>query len=168
MGSIKKGDRVSIRYVGKFESHVFTTNRQEVAKESGLYSPHKSYRPYTFTVGSGEVIKAIEEGITGMEKGEQKEITVTPEKGFGHPKEELIAKLPMKVFRQNNIEAKKGMVIVTPQGRGEIIDIQKDSVTVDFNYPLSGKVLVYDVTIEDVGYENFHGQEGSFHGNLIE
>lgn len=150
MGGIKKGDRVSISYVGKFQGHVFATNRQEVARENGIYSPHKSYQPYTFTVGSGEAIKGIEEGIIGMEKGEQKEIIVTPEKGFGYPKEELIKNFPIKTFRQNNIEPRKGMVIVMPQGRGEIIDIHKDSVIVDFNHPLSGKVLVYDVTIEDI------------------
>ncbi len=151
MSSIKKGDVVSIDYAGRLkDGQVIATTIKRVAEEAGIYSPDTEYRPFTFTVGSGETIKGIDEGVIGMEKGEQKEITIPPEKAFGYPDQALIREFPMEVFRESNIEPKKGMMVRTPQGAGEIVNVLPNSVILNFNHPLAGKTLIFDITIVDI------------------
>lgn len=151
MGSVKKGDVVSIDYAGKLEDgQVIATTIKTVAEEAGIYSPDTQYRPYTFTVGSGETIKGIDEEIIGMEKGEQKEIIIPPDKGFGYPDQALIREFPMETFKESNIEPEKGMMVRTPQGVGEIINVLPNSVILNFNHPLAGKTLIFNITIVDI------------------
>ena len=151
MSSIKNGDTVTINYVGKLENgQVFATTNETVAKEEGIYSSDVDYKPFTFTVGEGQTIAGVDEGIVGMAEGEQKEIKVPPEKGFGLPDERLIRKIEMEAFERNQIKPKKGMVIRTQEGSGLIVDVQPDFALLDFNHPLSGRTLVFEVTVEDV------------------
>lgn len=151
MSSVKNGDTVTINYIGKLENGmVIATSREAVAKENRIYSPNDEYKPVSFVVGEGKIIKGIDEGVAGMEKGEQKEITIPPENGFGDRDEKLLKKFPAEAFVVNQIQPRKGMVIRTAEGVAEVVEVQEDFAILDFNHPLSGKMLVFDVTVENV------------------
>ncbi len=151
MSSVKNGDTVTVNYIGKLQNGiVIATSKETVAKENQIYSPNDVYKPVSFVVGEGKIIKGIDEGVVGMEKGDQKEITIPPEKGFGDRDEELMKKFPAEAFVANQIQPRKGMVIRMAEGVGEIVEVQEDFAVLDFNHPLSGKTLVFDVTVEDV------------------
>jgi FKBP-type peptidyl-prolyl cis-trans isomerase 2 len=97
---VEIGDSVSVNYVGKFDDGmVFDTSLQEVAEnplvqKTSTFNPKPVYTPFKFTVGSGQVIPGFDEGVLGMKEGENKEIVIPPEMGYGTKDEELIEILP--------------------------------------------------------------------------
>lgn len=84
----KKGQKVSMRYIGKLEDgKVFDGTYTFVFFESRMlifiYSANKSGSPYTFTIGTGEVIKGWDIGVAGMSAGGERRITVPPQLAYG-------------------------------------------------------------------------------------
>lgn len=81
---VEKGDTVKIDYVGRLEDgKVIDTSLRDVAKEVNIYNSNRGYSPLEFTVGSGKLIRGVEEAVVGMEEGEVKEVKVPPEKAYG-------------------------------------------------------------------------------------
>ena len=86
---IKKGDKVKLHLSGKL-------------RNGKVFATTEGKKPLEFTAGAGEILPGIDEEVIGMEKNEEKEITVPPEKGFGERKEELIMK-----FDKDKLKGKK-------------------------------------------------------------
>jgi FKBP-type peptidyl-prolyl cis-trans isomerase 2 len=84
-----------------------------------------------------------------MEIGQKKTVELSPEKAFGKRSEELIKLIPESQFHSEGIEPKVGSYIEINKLRGKIMSIDGGRVKVDFNHPLAGKTLVYE--IETVG-----------------
>ncbi len=152
----KKGDRVKIEYTGSLDDgSVFDTSREDVAREAGCYDPDREYGPIEFVVGSGEIIPGIDEAVEGMEPGEKKSIDIPPEKAYGPRMEELVKEIPMEAMRSGDGSAPKpevGMFVrgVSPMGMpmiGRIVDVGEESVRVDFNHPLAGKTLHFEIEL---------------------
>jgi FKBP-type peptidyl-prolyl cis-trans isomerase 2 len=93
---VEKGDKITVDYTGRFiDGRVFDTSIEEIGKNESIpksitFDPDKSYKPLTFTVGSGEMIEGFDEGVVGMRVGETRTITVPPHKGYGSPDPALI------------------------------------------------------------------------------
>lgn len=81
--TVKSGDIVFIDYVGHIDGKVFDTSNESVAKQNDIYIANRTYRPLKFTVGKGEMIPGLDEGVIGMKVGEMKTLTIPPEKAYG-------------------------------------------------------------------------------------
>jgi len=81
--TVKSGDTIFIDYVGHMDGKVYDTSNESVAKQNGVYIANRTYRPLKFTVGKGEMIPGLDEGVIGMKVGETKTLTIPPEKGYG-------------------------------------------------------------------------------------
>ncbi|RLF86825.1 peptidylprolyl isomerase, partial [Thermococci archaeon] len=82
-----------------------------------------------------------------------KNITIPPEKGYGMPRDDLIINVPTSEFKKAGIEPIEGAYIMTDSGIAQITTIGEENVTLDFNHPLAGKTLVFEVEIVDVKKE---------------
>jgi FKBP-type peptidyl-prolyl cis-trans isomerase 2 len=137
---VKKGDTVRLHYTGKLESgEEFDTSRGR--------------EPLTFEVGKGQLIPGIEEAVLGMEEGETKEVSISPEKGYGETKEELIREFPRSVLGPSQIQ--EGQIVQLQTNDGQIVSalvkkLTEDTVTFDFNHPLSGKVLQFELELVEI------------------
>ncbi len=83
--SVKKGDNISVNYIGSFENgEVFDTSIESVAKANDLFTPGATFEPLTFIVGKTprETIEGFDEGVIGMKVGETKNFTIPPEKAY--------------------------------------------------------------------------------------
>ena len=89
----KNGDTVTLNYVGflnngtLFDSSIVNYRTENVTSETSLDDKFE-YRPFTFTVGAGQVVPGFEKGVMGMEAGEERVIVIPPELGYdveGHP-----------------------------------------------------------------------------------
>ncbi|PWB51898.1 MAG: hypothetical protein C3F06_09555 [Candidatus Methanoperedenaceae archaeon] len=83
--TVKKGDNISVNYVGSFEDgKVFDTSIESVAKANNLYTPGAVYEPYNFSVGKtpSDAIEGFDEGVIGMKVGETKHLVIPPEKAY--------------------------------------------------------------------------------------
>ena len=139
--AIKKGDKVSVDYEGKFESgEVF---------DSSTHGDHS--HPLEFTAGNGQVIVGFDNAVIGMEVGQEKEVKIKPEDAYGDLRPEYQQKIPRNALPQDQ-EPKEGMTLVmgTPDGKQfpvRISKVDKESVTLDLNHPLAGKTLVFKIKI---------------------
>ena len=80
---VKTGDTVQVDYTGKLENGtVFDTSIEEVAKQADIYVNGRTYAPLTFVAGAGQMIKGFDEGVIGMKVGEEKTITIPPERSL--------------------------------------------------------------------------------------
>lgn len=108
----------------------------------------------TFTFGDGSLMGAFEEAIVGMVAGDKNSFTIPPEKGFGQPNDNNFQTVSRTSF-DSDIELEKGLVIsfADPKG-GEFPGIVKsfddDEVVIDFNHPLSGRTIIFNVEVIDV------------------
>ena len=140
---VKKGDKIKVDYTGKLDDGtVFDTS----VKEGG--------QPLEFEAGSGQVIKGFDEAVIGMEKGDEKEIKLTPDQAYGQPKDELIKKVPRDQLPKEQ-DPKEGMVlgITLPNGQqlpAKIIEVSDTEVTLDLNHPLAGKNLNFKIKVIDI------------------
>lgn len=137
---IKKGDEVKLHLSGKL-------------KNGKVFATTESKEPVEFTAGAGEILPGIDEAVIGMEKNEEKEITVPPEKGFGERKEELVMNVAKDKFKEKKLEAGQRISVQTQQGRtrsAQVRKIGKDTVTLDLNHPLSGKETMFRIKVVDI------------------
>ena len=157
---VEVGDFVVFHYVGKFENgEVFDTSYEDIAKENDIYVEDRKYGPLGVNVGVGELIPGLDEALIGMEIGEKKTIVVPPEKGYGMPNPELLIDVPRSEFSEAGIEPVEGMYVMTDSGVAKISKVGEEVVTLDFNHPLAGKTLIFEVEIVDIekGEKESHG-----------
>ncbi|GAB6136550.1 FKBP-type peptidyl-prolyl cis-trans isomerase [Thermococcus prieurii] len=148
---VEAGDYVLFNYVGRFENgEVFDTSIEELAKEHGVYVEDREYGPMWARIGVGEIIPGLDEAIIGMEPGEKKTVTVPPEKAYGMPNPELIIKVPVEEFTKAGLEPQEGLYVMTDSGIAKILKIEENLVSLDFNHPLTGKTLVFEVEVIEV------------------
>ncbi len=146
---MKEGDMVLIDYVARIKdtNEVFDTTKEEVAKQAGIFDSNYKYRPLPVLIGAGFVIKGLEEALKNMEVGQSKKIEIPPEKAYGERDERLVKLIPESNFRDNNIEPIVGKYVQINNLTGKIVSVSGGRVKVDFNHPLAGKVVEYEVSV---------------------
>jgi FKBP-type peptidyl-prolyl cis-trans isomerase SlyD len=109
--------------------------------------------PLVFMFGKGQIIPGLENGITNMAIGEKAEVLVKPEDAYGEHNPEAKQEVPKDQF--TGIELEIGMSLYGQGENGETVqvvvqEIGEESVIIDFNHPLAGKELLFNVTINNI------------------
>lgn len=145
---MEKGDFVRIDYVGRLESgEIFDLTIEEVARKEKVYSPKIKYKPLPVIVGAGLMIPGIDRALETLSVGEKKSVDVAPEDAFGNRDPKLVRVLPIKVFE--NVEPKQGMIVDFSGMKGRVQSVSGGRVTVDFNNPLAGRALKYELEVKE-------------------
>jgi len=149
---MKDGDFVHIDYTLKLKDSgiVFDTTKEDIAKNNNIYNPNVTYKPLPLIIGSNFIFKALEEEIKKMNVGEIRTIEISSEKAFGKRRNDLIVSMPISEFKNRNIEPIVGNFVSINGMNGKIIAISGGRVTIDFNHPLAGKDLIYEIEIKDL------------------
>ena len=110
--------------------------------------------PVTFIVGDGNLLPGFEEALLGLQAGDEKSFTITPEKGFGGYNTENIQEFPRDQFPAD-VELNEGLVLSFSDAQsnevpGVVQEFDENTVTVDFNHPLAGRDIEFSVRIIDV------------------
>jgi len=144
---IKRNDFVELEYTGKIKDteQIFDTNEKEEAKK--LNSNIKP-KPLIICIGQNMILPAIDEFLVGKEIGKSYTLALPPEKAFGKRKRELIKTMPMSVFRGQNITPQAGMMFSFDNLLGRITAVSGGRVIVDFNNPIAGKNVVYELKVK--------------------
>ncbi|MEM5806528.1 MAG: peptidylprolyl isomerase [Candidatus Aenigmatarchaeota archaeon] len=146
---MKRGDVVYIDYVGRIKdtNEIFDLTIEEIAKKEGIYNPNYTYKPIPIVVGFGFVIKGLDEEIEKMNEGEEKIVEIPPEKAFGKRDENLVKTFNLSDFKKQDVELKVGEFVNINGILGKVLSISGGRVVIDFNHPLAGKTLVYNIKI---------------------
>lgn len=111
-----------------------------------------SGKPATFKFGDGNVPEGFEQALVGLKPGDHVELTIAPERGFGMPNPNNMQTLPRSQFQ--DIDLEPGLVVSFSETGGEVpgvvVEFNDDNVVVDFNHPLAGKNLLFEVQVISV------------------
>jgi len=110
--------------------------------------------PIEFVQGQRQIVPGLEDAIYGMEVGEEKSVVVEPAQGYGERNPEASQDVPRDAFEEN-VQLEPGMPIQVSDGSGRtatafIAEIGDGSVKLDFNHPLAGETLRFEVEVVDV------------------
>ncbi len=133
---VAPGDTINVTYTGAFTNGtVFDSN---VGKS-----------PLQFTVGSGQVIPGFDNGVIGMKVNEERTITIPANEAYGEINPALITVVPLATFGNQTVKVGMGVgkTVNGQQISGVITAVNKTDATIDFNPPLAGKTLVFNITI---------------------
>ncbi len=146
---MEEGDLILIDYVGKTsDGDIFDISNEETAKEEGVYSERMDYEPVPVLLGSGYVIEGLEETLLDMKVGESREdIDIPSEKAYGERDSDQIQTYPEREFKKQDVNVRVGDKIMVGNRQGKVLSKGSGRVRVDFNHPLSGKDLLYDVEV---------------------
>ncbi len=146
---MKNGDWVRIHFLGKIKAtgDVFDASREADAKEHGVYEEEKKYGPSLVILGAGTMMAGVEKQLLGMKVGEKRSFDVAPKEGAGPRKPELIRVLPASKFMAKGMNPFPGMWVNIDNRNCKVISVTSGRVRVDFNHPLAGKELSYEVEI---------------------
>ena len=148
--SIKQSDFIIVDYTGKVKEtgEVFDTTSEETAKERKLYKEGEIYEPKLVVVGEGWVLKAMDEILNTFKIGKNETVEIPPEKAFGQRDPEKVKLVPFRRLAARGITPKIGAQIEYDKKLAIIRTVGSGRVTLDFNPPLAGKTLVYEVNIK--------------------
>jgi FKBP-type peptidyl-prolyl cis-trans isomerase SlyD len=128
--------------------------------------------PLEFIQGQGMIISGLENALYGMTVDESKSVLISPEDGYGEldeeafievEREEFPAEIPLEIGLELEVRNQEGETMTA-----RIDDVKDDKVRLDFNHPLAGKALSFDVkvlsmraaTAEELDHGHVHGEDG--------
>ena len=141
MSGAKTGDTVKAHYTGQFE-------------DGSVFDTSQGKDPLEFTVGTGQVIRGFEEAIEGLNTGDSTTTTIEAPEAYGERLEELLFQVDKARFPEGIVPS-VGDQLQLNQPEGGMVDvvvsaIEGDTVTLDANHPLAGRVLTFKITVVDV------------------
>ena len=121
---------------------------------SAADSTRVNNKPAKLVVGDGSLTLSFEDCLLGLQTGDKKSFTLEANDAFGMPNPDNLHHLERSKFNAET-PAEEGMIIAFTQPDGTelpgiVREVTGDSVTVDFNHPLAGQVITFDVEIISV------------------
>ncbi len=147
---IQKSDFILVDYTSKVKEtgEVFDTTSEEIAKEKKLYKEGEIYEPKLVVVGEGWVLKALDEALLTFKLKKKESVEIPPENAFGNRDPEKVKLVLIRRLAARGINPRLGAQIEYDKKLATVRTMGSGRVTLDFNPPLAGKTLVYDVTVK--------------------
>lgn len=144
MAQVKEGDTIRIHYVGRLE-------------DGTVFDSSEGGASLEITLGKGEFLKGLEEGVIGMAPGETKSIFMTAESAYGpHNKEKIFEFHKDRAPQDFNPEVGQQFQMYRADGMPIVVTVLEKTETgfvMDSNHPLAGKNLTFEVTLEEIVQE---------------
>ena len=131
---MQTNDFIKINYSGKI-------------KETGVEFDKGESVP--IIIGVNYTLKGIDGALLEMNIGDKKIIELSPENAFGNREPKLVRLVPLSEFKKHNTNPYPGMIFEADNLRGRVLSVSGGRVSMDFNHPLAGKTLLYDVEIKE-------------------
>jgi len=147
--SFKDGDFLEVEYTvwdASTNALVFSTD-VEKAKKANIYDEHNIYGPAVVVIGSGSVIKGMDDALRNMNEHETKKVTIEPKDAFGERREDLVRVVPLSVLRQQNINPYPGLPVDVDGVKMVVKSVNSGRVVLDANHPLADKTLTYEISV---------------------
>jgi FKBP-type peptidyl-prolyl cis-trans isomerase SlyD len=120
------------------------------AGKSEILDTNKGSIPLEFITGKGHIIPGLERQLVGMKEGESASILVKAEEAYGLRDENAVQTLPREHFEGIELEKDMALYGQGPDGstvQVRVVDFNDKEVTIDYNHPLAGKDLMFNLTV---------------------
>lgn len=120
-------------------------------KDGDVVDSNFDAKPATFTVGDGQMLPGFEKALYGLREGDAEQFVIPPEDGFGAHNPSNLQTIKRDEF-DPGLELEEGLMLSFADAQnaelpGVVVDFDDDEVTVDFNHPLAGRDILFDVSI---------------------
>lgn len=146
------------------------------SNEGQVIDSSEGREPLTYLHGNSNIIPGLERHLEGKSTGDNLQVAVPPEEGYGPRQQQLVQKVPRAAFQGAGVpEPQPGMQFrAEANGQSRVVTVVKvdpDGVTIDANHPLAGQTLHFDVTVrnirdassEELQHGHAHGPGGHHH-----
>lgn len=138
--AVTKGKKVSMEYTLTVEGKVVDSSEGKA--------------PLSFVQGTGQIISGLERQLEGLVVGDEKIVVVSPKEGYGEINPEAYREVP-KTSLPPQMQPQVGMILQMSSPDGQrypalVREVKADSIIVDFNHPLAGKVLNFKIKIVSI------------------
>lgn len=136
---IEKGKKVTIHYKLLVDGHLIDSS-----DKSG---------PLKYEHGSGQIIPGLEKALEGLGSGDHKEVRIDAEDGYGKINPEAVIEIRKNQIQEKDVQVGAYLIGKSSGGRelqGVVTEIRDENVIVDFNHPLAGKDLLFEVEVLEV------------------
>jgi peptidylprolyl isomerase len=141
MTKANTGDKVKVHFEGYLE-------------DGTVFGSTTDEEPFEFTIGEKNMMPGFESAVVGMQKGDTKTITLSPEDAYGPHKKELVSVMEKSGFpKEIPLEAGKRLRVRTQDGKYKMVtikDVTDDSIMLDENDPLAGKTLTFKIELVEI------------------
>lgn len=146
---IKKGEFIETEYVGKIKgtNQVFDLTDEELAKKNNIYNQNATYGPIIICVGESNLVKGLDEQLENKEINKEYTLEIPAEKAFGKKNPKLLKIVSTSLFRKQKINPVPGLQVNMDGMLGTIRIAGGGRTIVDFNHPLAGHDLIYEIKI---------------------
>lgn len=138
--TVSAGTTVSIEYTLKLE-------------DKAVIDSNVGADPLTYVHGSRQIIPGLERALEGMKVGDSKQVTVNPEEGYGPVIQDAFVEVKKEQIPQDAMKVDAHLQGRDENGRtfqARVAEIKEQTVVLDFNHPLAGRTLFFDVKILDI------------------
>ncbi len=138
--TVSSGTTVSIEYTLRLE-------------DKAVVDTNVGGDPLTYVHGSDQIIPGLEKGLEGMKIGESKQVTVKPEQAYGAVNPEAFMEVEKVKIPDNALRVGAQLEGRDASGRpvyAHVVEIKDQKVVLDFNHPLAGRTLFFDVKVLDI------------------
>lgn len=137
---VSSGKQVSLEYTLKLEDK--SVLESNVGKE-----------PMTYTQGAHEIVPGLEKAMEGLVVGERKQVEVKPADGYGEVDPKAFQEVKKNQIPENAWKVGTQLEAKSPDGESmfpRVKEVKQDTVVLDFNHPLAGKTLIFDVKVLEI------------------
>jgi peptidylprolyl isomerase len=108
--------------------------------------------PLEFRLGEGSVIEGFDAGVSGLEVGEKRTVTIAPEQAYGPKNEMLVQRVGADMFAEEPYVGGHVDLVAPDGGRlpGVITAVEGEEVVLDFNHPLAGETLTFEIELVEI------------------
>ena len=142
---MEEGDIIQLEYEGWIagSDELFDTTDEELAREEEIFDEERAYGPMYTVVGTGRVIKGLDEHLLKAEVDKEYEVEIPPEDAYGERDPKNVDTHSMREMARLKIEPEMGRTVNIRNKTGWISGIFAGRVRVDYNHKLAGKTLRY-------------------------
>ena len=111
---------------------------------------NKGRGPFTYTQGQQQIVPGLEKALGGMHAGEEKQVIVKPEDGYGPVDPAAQTEVPTEQLPPDSLKVGAQLVARSPDGGTMLVrikEVKENTVIIDLNHPLAGKTLHFDVKV---------------------
>lgn len=119
--------------------------------EGDIVDSSEGAEPLTFVEGDGRAIPGLEKALRDKEQGDEFDVSISPEDAFGWPQRSLIRTVSREQIDASVDKIEPGMIFQVGTGEDaevvKVVEVDKDSVTLDANHPLAGITFNFHITV---------------------
>ena len=153
---LQKKDFIELEFTGRIKDtgDIFDSNIKEELDKLHVSQGRKDdqvheTKPLVYCLGEGMFLEGVDNFLIGKEIGKYV-IGLSSEKAFGKRRRELVKMIPIKIFFQHKINPVQGALLNFDGKMGKVLSVSGGRVLVDFNHPLAGKDVIYEVNVKKI------------------